>query len=145
MDKFIKKLHRCKTSGPPHPDMDQMVYNLRHSCEEALDDDFNVAPALASLFQFNREINLIMDQKGLSPIDKEKAFKALDRFNSVLGILDLEPQGVDEKVEALIQKRQKAREKKDWDEADRLRQELKEMGIEVIDAREGPIWHKIGE
>jgi cysteinyl-tRNA synthetase len=139
LDKFIKKLHSCRT-GPPHPEMDQMSYDVRHTSVEVLDDDFNVAPALAALFHFTHRINIIMDKNGLSPSDKEKTLKTLERINSVLAVMDLEPPKPDKDVEALIKKREKARKEKDWDTADQLRQKLREMGIEVFDTKEGTGW-----
>ncbi|NIR16860.1 MAG: cysteine--tRNA ligase, partial [Desulfobacterales bacterium] len=102
-----------------------------------MDDDFNVAPALAALFEFTREINRIMDQKGLSPGDKQKVEDVLKGINSVLGVMDLQLPEPDEQVQDLIKKRDAARRDKDWESADRIRQELGEMGIELIDTREG--------
>jgi cysteinyl-tRNA synthetase len=122
--------------------MDQLVYDLRHNFVESMDDDFNVAPALAALFQFTREINRIMDQKGLSSDDKEKVKTVLDGINSILGVMDLEPVKPDKTVEELIKRRDEARIAKDWVNADRIRQELKEMGIEIIDTKGGTIWRK---
>jgi cysteinyl-tRNA synthetase len=139
LDKFIKKLHSCKT-GPPHPDMDQLDYDVRHTSVEVLDDDFNIAPALAALFHFIHKINIIMDKNGLSPSDKEKVMNNLERINSVLAVMDLEPPKPDKDVETLIKKRELARKNKDWDKADELRQKLKEMGIEVFDTEEGTVW-----
>ncbi|MBW1887527.1 MAG: cysteine--tRNA ligase [Deltaproteobacteria bacterium] len=138
---FTTKLHHCQ-SGPPHPEMDQLVYDLRHNFVESMDDDFNVAPALAALFQFTREINRIMDQKGLSSDDKEKVKTVLDGINSILGVMDLEPVKPDKTVEELINRRDEARIAKEWDTADRIRQELKEMGVEIIDTKGGTIWRK---
>jgi len=143
LDGFITKLLHCQ-SGPPHPEMDQLVYDLRHNFVESMDDDFNVAPALAALFQFTREINRIMDQKGLSSDDRDNVKTVLDGINSVLGVMDLEPVKPHNKaVEELIKKRDEARIAKDWATADRIRQELKEMGIETIDTRGGTIWRKV--
>lgn len=142
LDKFVQKLHLCK-SGPDDPDMDQMAYDLRHGFVESMDDDLNIAPALAALFQFTRRINKIMDRNGLSPSDRDKVLKALKRINSVLGVMELEAPQAGKEVKGIIERRQKAREEKDWVTADRLRQELKDMGIEVIDTKEGPVWRKI--
>jgi cysteinyl-tRNA synthetase len=142
LDRFALKLHFCK-SGPSDPDMNQVAYDLRHKFVESMDDDFNIAPALAALFQFIRRINRIMDRNGLSPSDKEKVMKTLERMNSVLGVIDLKEPKVDQGVEALIEKREQARRSKEWDTADQLRQELKEIGIEVIDSKEGPVWRKV--
>ena len=56
--------------------------------------------------------------------------------------MDLEPAGPDQGVKDLIQEREEARKAKDWDRADRLRDELKAMGIEVIDTKDGTLWQK---
>jgi cysteinyl-tRNA synthetase len=141
LDKFVKKLNYCD-SGPTNPEMDQLVYNLKHKFTESMDDDFNIAQALAALFGFTRHVNRIMDKKGLSSGDKQKVDKVLENINSVLGVIDLEPSEPDQRVEKLIKRRKEAREDKDWATADRIRHELKEMGIEVIDTRDGTIWHR---
>jgi cysteinyl-tRNA synthetase len=141
LDKFTEKLHYCP-SAEPNPDIDQLVYDLKHKFTRSMNDDFNVAPALAALFEFTRRTNPLMDRKGLSPADRQKVDEVLKSINSVLGVMDLEPPERDQKVEVFIKKREEARKEKDWDTADRIRQELKEMGIEVIDMRDGPIWRK---
>jgi len=141
LDTFVQKLHRTRT-GPADPDMDQTIYALRQKFVDSMDDDFNIAPAFAALFQFTRTVNIQMDKSGLDPSDREKVLTALDRVNSVLGILKLEPPAADNIVEDLIKKREVARKQKKWDVADALRQELKDMGIEVIDMPEGPIWKR---
>ncbi len=142
LDKFVQKVH-TSGSGPDDPNMDQMVYDLRRGFVESMDDDLNIAPALAALFQFIRQINKGMDRKGLSTSDKEKVLRALERINLVIGVIDLEPPEVSSEAKDLIEKREKAREEKDWEAADRLREELKEMGIAVTDTIEGPVWRKI--
>ena len=141
LDKFVKKLQLCP-AGEPHPDMDQLVYDLKHKFIESMDDDFSVAPALAALFEFTREINRIMDQKGLSPGDKQKVEEVLKSIDSVLGVMELELPEPEKKVRDLIKRREAARREKDWESADRIRQELKEMGIEVIDTRDGTVWRR---
>ena len=83
-----------------------------------------------------------MDQKGLSSDDKEKVKTVLEGINSILGVMDLEPVKPDKTVEELIERRDEARIAKDWATADRIRQELKEMGIEIIDTKGGTIWRK---
>ena len=141
LDQFVKKFQLCP-AGEPHPDMDQLIYDLKHKFIESMDDDFSVAPALAALFEFTREINRIMDRKGLSPGDKQKVEEVLKSIDSVLGVMELEIPEPDEKVKDLLKKREEARRDKDWGSADRIRQELKEMGIEVIDTRDGTVWRK---
>jgi cysteinyl-tRNA synthetase len=141
LDRFVIKLRSCSPGGP-HPEMDQLLYNLKHKFVEAMDDDLNMAPALASLFEFTREINRVMDRKCLSDSDKQKTEEALQEINSVLDILDLKPSKPAEDVEKVIKKREEARKKRDWAAADEFRQKLEDMGIELIDTKEGPVWRK---
>jgi cysteinyl-tRNA synthetase len=141
LDLFVEKLRSC-SSGVSHSEMDQLLYNLKHQFIEAMDDDMNMALALASLFEFTREINRAMDRHGLSTMDKQKVEEGLQEINSVLKILDLEPSKPELDLEKWINKREEARREKDWATADRIRQELKDMGIEVIDTKEGTVWRK---
>lgn len=142
LDRFVTKLQNCR-STLPHPDMDQLVYNLKHSFMESMDDDFNIAPALAALFQFTREINRIMDRTGLADEDKSRIKDALEEINSVLDIIELEPVLPDQNIEKLLDKREHARKEKDWITADKIRQDLLEKGIEVIDTKDRPIWRRV--
>ncbi|UCF82257.1 MAG: cysteine--tRNA ligase [Desulfobacteraceae bacterium] len=142
LDNFVRKLHFCQP-GPANPEMDQVVYDLRQKFTESMDDDFNVSAALAALFQFINRLNKLVDRNGLSTDDKEKVLKALERIDSVLGVMDFAAPEVGQEVEALIEKREKARKNKDWESADGLRRELREMGIEIIDTKEGPMWREV--
>ncbi len=142
MDRFITRLHHCRP-GPLHPGMDQFVYDLKYSFNASMDDDLNIAPALAALFRFSRQVNLVMDANGLAPDDREKVMESLEGINSVLGVMDLEPAGREKKVEELIKKRDEARRARDWETADRIRRDLEEtMGIELIDMKDGTIWRR---
>ena len=142
LDKFVQKLYFAK-SASVNPDLDQAIYALKNGFVSAMDDDFNVAAGLAALFRFTRNINQRMDQRGLAVSDREKILAALDRINSVLGIMDLKPTDADPEVEAFIEKRELARRQKDWTTADHLRGEMAKMGIEVIDTQDGPRWRRI--
>ncbi len=142
LDKFVHKLYFAKEASQD-PDIDQAVYALKQGFVDAMDDDFNVAAGLATLFRFTRDINRRMDQRGLSPSDREKTISALARINSVLGIMNLDPPDSDPTVTELIHKRELARKEKDWATADRLRKEIESMGIEVIDTPDGPRWRRI--
>jgi cysteinyl-tRNA synthetase len=142
LDQFVSKLAHCPI-GRPYPGMAQLVYDVKHKFVESLDDDFSMAPALAAVFEFAREINKVMDNQGLSPNDKQKVQEVLKGINSVLGVMDLELQEPDERIAALIKERDKARRDKDWKRADRIREELKRMGVRVIDTRDGTVWRSV--
>ena len=142
LDKFVQKIYFAK-SASVNPDFDQTIYALKQGFVAAMDDDFNVAAALAALFRFTRHINQRMDRRGLSASDREKILAALGRINSVLGIMNLKPPDAVPEVEALVEQRELARSQKDWSTADELRKEIEKMGIEVIDTTDGPRWRRI--
>ena len=58
----------------------------------------------------------------------------------MLGILEIRPAKSDRDIESLIEQREKARMAEDWGTADRIRNELGEKGIELIDTKDGVIW-----
>jgi cysteinyl-tRNA synthetase len=141
IDQFVQKLYRCP-SGPSSPDFDQLVYDLRHTFTEAMDDDLNMAKVLAALFKFIHRVNMMMDRFGLSRTDRDKALDALENIDKVLDVMELRPMEADSQVETLVHEREIARKEKNWDQADRLRRQIREMGFEVTDTREGPLLGK---
>ncbi len=141
LDIFVRKFRTAPT-GDAHANIDQLVYDLRRQFVAALNDDFNVARALAALFEFARHTHRTMDTYGLSAEDKDKIEDVLAAMNSVLGVLDLEDAKIDAEIEALIKKRASARRTKDWRSADTIREELTAKGIELIDTKGGTFWRK---
>lgn len=138
LDDFVQKIH-ISSGNRSNPDLDQVVYDLKQKFTDSMDDDFNVSEALAALFQFVHRINVLVDQNGLSPDDKRKILKALEQVNTVLGVMDLISKEVEREVEDLIQRREHARKDRKWELADRLREDLRAMGIEIIDTKNGPL------
>jgi cysteinyl-tRNA synthetase len=144
LDQFVQKLFHCP-SGPSSPDLDQLGYDLRHAFTEAMDDDLNMAKVLAALFRFIHRMNTLMDRFGLSGKDRDKVLDTLEIINRVLDVMALRPMETEKEMESLAQEREAARKGLDWDKADRLRKQIREMGFEVTDTKEGPLLKKIHE
>jgi cysteinyl-tRNA synthetase len=112
---------------------------------EALDDDFNTADAIAVIFELVREANsaTAAERKPSKALAAE-ILKVFDELTGVLGLLytESDDQGLAEEVEALIAARQTARKEKNWSEADKIRDKLKEMGIVLEDTPQGVKWKK---
>ena len=142
LDRFVHKLRSCQ-KGPVNIEIDQLIYDLRHKFIEKMDDDLNISPALAALFEFIHKINRIIDSQGLNPSDRDKIEDVLSRLNSVLMVMDLTGAESSKQIEELIKERTYARQKKDWAKADKIRNELKELGVEVIDTIDATRWRKI--
>jgi len=110
--------------------------------EEAMDDDFNTADALAAIFELVKFANTTVDH-GSQAYAKE-LLSTMETLADVCGLkLDSTEDILDADIEALIQKRQEARKNKDFAMADQIRDELLEKGIELKDTREGVKWKRI--
>ncbi len=110
---------------------------------DAMEDDLNTADALAAVFELVRDINTKVIADAANKADCEAAAKMFDELCGVLGLVyNRKTESLDDEVEALIAQRTQARKDKNWAEADRIRDELKAMGIVLEDTAQGVKWHK---
>ena len=117
----------------------------------AMDDDLNTPQAVAVLFDFIRDVNkTIAENEKLSPEFYQKVKEFLSKTaQGVLGIVDLEKsqtQGSSiekELIELLISLRNDARKEKNFSLSDKIRDGLKELGIELKDLKDGTTYKKV--
>ncbi len=128
-------------------DINMQDYEQRF--QAAMDDDFNTPEALAVLFEMTHEINRL---KEINLTQANQLGAGLKRLGGVLGLLQQDPEtflhgcansAEIEKITQLVQKRVEARQNKDWQVADKIRDELTELGVEVEDSAEGTIWRRV--
>ncbi len=108
----------------------------------AMDDDLNISVALASLFDFVRDINNLLDANAIDKQEAAQVLSLLSGFDRVLGVVGeiKKEETLPKEAQALIVKREEARQAKDWKTADALRQQLKTMGVIVEDTAQGVRW-----
>ena len=108
--------------------------------EEAMDDDFNTADALAAVFELVKFANTNVTET--SSGEFAQVLRAqLVKLCDVLGlIVDKKEEILDKEIEDLIAERQAARKAKNFARADEIRNELLEKGIILKDTREGVKW-----
>jgi cysteinyl-tRNA synthetase len=139
LDRVVFRL-RC-AQGAGGVDVGEWVAEAKATLERALDEDLNVSGALAAVFGLLKQINPLLDAGGLAPPQAEAVAGFLAAFNDVFGILELgEAAALDPRAAQLICRRDEARRRKDWGEADRLRGELAALGVEVADTPAGTRW-----
>ena len=110
---------------------------------EFMDDDFNTAAALGEIFDLVREINTSVISAKASKATAQHALSIFNELTGVFGLLYVkEDTSIDAEVEELIEQRRIARAEKNWAEADRIRDKLKEMNIVLEDTPQGVKWHK---
>ncbi len=108
----------------------------------AMDDDLNVSVAIASLFDFVRDVNNLLDANAISKQEAAQIFTLLSGFDRVLGVVGKleKEEALPKEAQELIAKREEARKAKDWKTADALRQQLKAMGVIIEDTSQGIRW-----
>ena len=110
--------------------------------ERAMDDDFNTADAVASVFELVKFINTTADGNR-SKEYLDTLYNILFKLTDVLGIIiDKKEEMLDEEIEAMIEQRQAARKERNFALADQIRDELLAKGIILEDTREGVKWKK---
>jgi len=106
---------------------------------KALDDDLNISEALSALFQTMRKANKLFDNGEIGKDESEQFVLELDHMDEVLGILPKGEEKIDRSIYDKIVEREKARESKDWDLSDKIRDEIYELGYVLEDSSEGTI------
>ena len=110
--------------------------------EAAMDDDFNTADAIASVFDLVKYCNTTAGEDSSAAYAKG-LLEVLERLCNVLGLIVVkETEMLDEDIEALIEERQAARKAKNFARADEIRDELAARGIILEDTREGVKWKR---
>jgi cysteinyl-tRNA synthetase len=142
MYEALKNLANIKGSGEMTRDEAGLIKKLgenRSNFIAHMDDDLNTADAIADMFDMVRTINAgISDGVLMSREAAGEATRALKELGGVLGILQKEIEvELTPEIHKLVEERIEARKKKDFASSDRIRDELKEMGILIEDTKDG--------
>lgn len=111
--------------------------------EAAMNDDFNTANAITSIFDLAREANIYLEENHTNTEVLEAFQVTLKKLLETLGItLEAEAALLDEDIDALIEERNTARQNKDFARADEIRDVLKEKNIILEDTAQGVRWRR---
>jgi cysteinyl-tRNA synthetase len=144
LDRLSNLVHRLVgANGEGYgKELQQLFKRVEDDFEAAMDDDLNISAALAALFDFVREINNLLDRNLLNKEEAQRAHDVILKFDKALGVLDKvqEQEKLPKEAEELLHKREEARKVKDWVLADKIRQELRVIGIIIEDTPQGAKW-----
>ena len=138
----------------------EKLQSLTERFQEAMDNDFNSAQALGIMFEAVKDMNRIRQALPGKPAASDLALlrqsaAKLRELSAILGLLVEDPiayskrkqedflktQNLDKAaIEELINKRNQARAAKNWQEADACRDQLQDMGIDILDSAHGTTW-----
>jgi cysteinyl-tRNA synthetase len=136
-------LHLVRTAQLVESQEDFDVTRYYQAFEEAMDDNFNSPEAVAVIFDFVKEVNsFIAEKNGLSLSNKEKILSVFKNLaQDIFGIIDLEKGAkldnklIDDLMKIIIDIRSQLRAEKRFDLSDKIRDELKKLGIELEDKK----------
>ena len=115
---------------------------FRTKYEEAMDDDFNTADAIAAIFELVKFMNTNITEESTKAFDAA-LIAELTELMDILGLKAEREVGLlDADIEKLIEERQAARKEKNFARADEIRALLLEKGIVLEDTREGVKWKR---
>jgi cysteinyl-tRNA synthetase len=163
LTRLYTSIRGLQPSARPGADCDA----YRDDFHAAMDDDFNTPEAIAVLFELAREINKC---RADAPERAASLAACLLQLGEILGLLKSDPEDYlkghhvihveageltltgnpvtvsvsisDEQIDHLIEDRLKARDQKNWAEADRIRDKLADQGIVLEDGPQGTSWRR---
>lgn len=142
------ELRAAALSAKGANDADELVGRFRERFVEAMDQDFNTRAAISELFELVRETNRLLASGDLSAKGVRNILSALEEMDTIFGILpSAEAATADrsgEIIDILIEVRNELRKRKQYDLADKIRDRLKEKGVELQDTAEGVKWKRTG-
>jgi len=148
------------------------VEDFKKNFEKTMDDDFNTPQAVAVIFDFvNKSNKFLKDNPAPNKVLCRYALDTLTCLGSILTLFqpkkveeekdvvdkvllkklqkiaskyvtDVEGKSIEELMDSLLQVREKAREDKDWNTADGIREKLNSIGFEIQDTGSGPVWRR---
>lgn len=134
---FVQRMQEVKEEGEVGL-VEESLTKCSTAFKEALADDLNISMALAALFDFVREINILSDGGKIKQSDAAKVLNLLKEINTVLAVLDFEAaEEIPDNLQKALAERIEARAAKDWARADRLRDYITSQGYVIEDTPAG--------
>jgi cysteinyl-tRNA synthetase len=125
---------------------------FKESLLTALNDDLNSAKAMATIDEYINKANETLDKEPKNKAFKKELIATLEFIDEVIGIggsdaysyfqFGISTEDIS-KIEELIEKRTEAKKEKDFETADKVRDELTTLGISVMDTPNGVVWEKL--
>ena len=124
-------------------DISSLLKESREKFDAALNDDFNTSLGLSVFFNMVKTINSLASDEKISKNISEQALPVLEYMLEVLG-LKVQTVSDDEikSIFELINKREKLRDEKKFEEADKIRDQIASLGISLIDHKNKTLWMK---
>jgi cysteinyl-tRNA synthetase len=141
----FKSLQKKAQADPQADDASWKTLSKHHLqlFKQEMDDDFNTPAAIGRLFDYSRELNRSMAEGTGFAVEALQAFSEM--YETVLGlVLPKQEAGLaaDPFIDLLVQLRTELRRNKEWALADKLRDDMARLGVQIKDGKDGGQWSK---
>ena len=130
---FYNRLQKMNANESSTGSMPEAYSKLR----DRMNDDLDSPQALAVFFDWMKTVNGKIDKNVITDSELGEAWEFLVAFDSVFGFIQNQDFEIPDKINLLLNKRQKARDEDNWVESDLIREQLKEKGWIVDDTTDG--------
>ncbi|MBD3262863.1 cysteine--tRNA ligase, partial [Candidatus Woesearchaeota archaeon] len=142
---FMLRLKKYK--GKKHnKKINTLIKKAKKDFEKHMNNDLNISPALAAVFNFIKKVNKLITDKKISTKDAKQAYTQMLKFDKVLGLKlksVKQKKKLSKKHKELIKEREKLRKQRKWKQADKIREQLKKEGIVLEDADGKTKWRRV--
>lgn len=139
---FELKNHPFKKGENKH--ISELIEETRHKLISGLSDDLNISVVLSALFEMIRKVNILISKDKVYMKDAENLISFIRYIDKILAVLPEEEEEILAiEVQEKIKIREKARVERNYELADKIREELLRKGIFLEDTKDGVRWKKM--
>ncbi|MBI2065035.1 MAG: class I tRNA ligase family protein, partial [Candidatus Yanofskybacteria bacterium] len=137
ISEFIDKLSLA--DGKDNHEADISLSETREKFIKSMSDDFNTPEAFGSLFEMIRVINPLLVDNKISKKQSDEILEFMRMVNLITGVIPSEKQKIPAEVQELVEQREKLRQDKNYEESDKIRAQIHDLGWEIEDTIYGPL------
>ena len=138
---FMQKL--TLADGGEKENIEEQIINAEKQFLDSMDNDFNTPDSLASLFSLIRNVNPLVSSNSLDVGSVEALKDLFQKINSIFEIIPTKQKEIPKEIQELVNKREELRVNKNYDESDKIRTQIQDLGYDVEDTIYGPLIDKI--
>jgi len=136
---FYELIHANNENN--NSDIKSRIEKISKEFDNALESDLNTHLALSAFFKLVKEVNYLAAEEKISKEDAEIIIPELERMMKILGLtIPKITQKEKQEINNMISTREQLRKEKKFQDADKIRDKLNEMNIELIDHKGKTIW-----
>ncbi len=140
IERFLEKIENIDQNKKEidSASTEKLIKETQEKIEQALDDDLNSPLALSAVYELINEINHKISENKLGAKDAEKTLRFWEKVNKIFGLkFKKKSKFLPKEIKKIAEARKNAKDKKNYKEADKLREEIENLGYIIEDAPDG--------